>query len=76
MKTIQMTINPDLLDDVDAVVNELGTNRSAFMRHALQMALREHVIHKQEARHAAGYARHPIQAGEFDGWEDEQIDES
>ena len=37
------------------------------------LALRQHEIEKQEARHAAGYAAHPVQAGEFDDWETEQV---
>jgi metal-responsive CopG/Arc/MetJ family transcriptional regulator len=73
MKTIQMTIDPELLDDVDAAVKELGTNRSAFMRDALVDALRQLSIRRLEERHAAGYAAHPPEPGEFDGWEDEQV---
>lgn len=72
MKTIQMTIDPPLLQEVDAAVEELGTNRSAFVRHALQLALRQHLLEKQEMRHARGYATHPGQPGEFDGWDDSQ----
>jgi len=37
------------------------------------LALRQHGIEKQEARHTAGYAAHPVQAGEFDDWETEQV---
>jgi len=32
VKTIQMTIDDDLLSQVDAAVDELGTSRSAFIR--------------------------------------------
>ncbi len=72
MKTIQMTIDPELLADVDEAVRELGTNRSAFMREALEQALRRLSVRRLEERHAAGYARKPAMAGEFDVWEDEQ----
>ena len=73
MRTVQITIDSDLLDDVDAAVQEIGSNRSAFIRAALKLALRRHDIEKQEARHAAGYAAHPVQPDEFDGWETEQV---
>ncbi len=73
MKTIQMTIDDHLLADVDNVVSELQTNRSAFIREALYLALQRFQVRKLEAQHAAGYARHPVAVGEFDGWEDEQV---
>lgn len=28
---------------------------------------------RREQQHTEGYARHPVQSGEFDGWEDEQV---
>lgn len=72
MKTIQMTIDEPLLDEVDEVTQELKTTRSAFIRSALQLALREHAISKLERQHAEGYAKHPVKTGEFDVWESEQ----
>lgn len=72
MKTIQMTIDQALLADVDAAVDDLGTNRSAFIRGALVLALRQLSLRKLEERHADGYALHPVEPGEFDAWEDEQ----
>ena len=73
MRTVQIRIDSDLLDDVDAAAQEIGSNRSDFIRAALKLALRRYEIEKQEARHAAGYAAHPVQPGEFDGWETEQV---
>jgi metal-responsive CopG/Arc/MetJ family transcriptional regulator len=72
MKTIQMTIDEPLLEEVDQVTQELKTSRSAFIRSALQLALREHSVSKLERQHAEGYAKHPVHAGEFDVWEEEQ----
>jgi len=34
MRTIQMTLDDDLVKSVDAVSKELNTSRSAFTRHA------------------------------------------
>lgn len=73
MKTIQMTIDATLLDQVDDAIRELNTSRSAFIRESLQAALRQLQVHRLETRQAAGYARSPIQSDEFDGWEAEQV---
>ena len=72
MKTIQMTIDEPLLDEVDQMVQILETTRSAFVREALQLALRRHRILKMERQQAEGYAKHPIKPGEFDVWITEQ----
>ena len=72
MKTIQMTIDEPLLNEVDHVIQDLKTTRSAFIRSALRLALRKYAISKLEEQHAEGYARRPIAPGEFDIWESEQ----
>jgi len=72
MKTIQMTINEPLLEEVDHVIRDLKTTRSAFIRSALQLALRRHAVSRLEQQHTEGYTRHPIAPGEFDIWEPEQ----
>jgi metal-responsive CopG/Arc/MetJ family transcriptional regulator len=72
MKTIQVTIDESLLEQVDRVTKDLNTTRSAFIRSALKLALKRHVIAKLEERHAQGYAQHPVKPDEFDIWEDEQ----
>jgi metal-responsive CopG/Arc/MetJ family transcriptional regulator len=66
MKTILMTIDEDLLADVDRVIAELRTTRSAFIRSALSLALRQHRVQLLERRHAEGYARGPVAPGEFE----------
>ncbi|MFH1114769.1 MAG: ribbon-helix-helix domain-containing protein [Pseudomonadota bacterium] len=72
MKTIQMTIDESLLMEVDRVTQELKTTRSAFIRSALQLALRRHFIANLEEQHARGYARLPVAPDEFDDWDEEQ----
>jgi metal-responsive CopG/Arc/MetJ family transcriptional regulator len=72
MKTIQMTIDEPLLVEVDRVISELDTTRSAFIRDALQLALRQHRIAEMERKHAEGYAKHPPRTDEIEEWEDEQ----
>lgn len=72
MKTIQMTIDEPLLQNVDRVAEELQTSRSAFIREALEAALRRHRVLQLEQQHKQGYANHPVELGEFDVWLDEQ----
>lgn len=73
MKTIQMTIDEELLSEVDTAVRDLGTSRSAFLREALHLALKRLEIAAMERQHIAGYKRFPIQDDEFDVWQDEQV---
>ena len=72
MKTIQMTIDEPLLAEVDQAIKSLETTRSAFIREALQLALQRYRITELEKKQARGYARHPVEPGEFDIWENEQ----
>lgn len=72
MKTIQMTIDEPLLKIVDRLSRSRKVNRSAFIRSALIAEVGKVERKEQERRHAAGYAKFPVVAGEFDGWEAEQ----
>lgn len=72
MKTIQMTIDEPLLTEVDELIADLNTTRSAFIREALILALQRFKTAQLEQKHADGYARHPVEPGEFDIWETEQ----
>jgi metal-responsive CopG/Arc/MetJ family transcriptional regulator len=72
MKTIQMTIDEALLEQVDKAADALGASRSAFIREALQQALHEFQIRMLEEQQRAGYARHPVTADEFGDWTSEQ----
>ncbi len=73
VKTIQMTIDEDLLSDVDRVIRSLETNRSAFIRNALRLAIKRYEIREMEKRHISGYEKYPVEKGEFDIWQDEQV---
>jgi metal-responsive CopG/Arc/MetJ family transcriptional regulator len=55
VKTVQMTIEDALLEDVDDITTLLGTTRSAFIRQALQAALKKHRKKLLERKHAEGY---------------------
>ena len=72
MKTIQMTLDENLVEAVDQVVKELNTTRSAFTRSALKTALDRIRISRLEESHRRGYTAHPVTSEEFIDWEDEQ----
>ena len=72
MRTVQMTIDNTLLGSVDGVIAELSTTRSAFIREALEAALRKHRARKLEAQHRAGYLKYPQTEDEFEFTEADQ----
>ena len=72
MRTIQMTLDDDLVKAVDRVSKQLHTNRSAFTRKALREALARYNLEQLERRHRQGYERNPVGADEFSVWETEQ----
>lgn len=72
MKTIQMTLDEELLAAVDKAVKALKTTRSAFTREALCEALNQLKTRRLEQKHRQGYQQHPTSQEEFSVWEDEQ----
>ncbi len=72
MKTIQVTIDELLLQQVDQIVQDLKMTRSAFIRQALEQALRQYRVRRLEERDAAGYTAVPATSAETDEWADEQ----
>ena len=74
MRTVQMTLDEDLVRAVDRVAKELRTTRSAFAREALRQA----VARVEDDSAARGEAaarvnlRQPAGAEEFGVWEKEQ----
>ena len=72
MRTIQMTLDDDLVREVDRVSKQLHTNRSAFTRKALREALSRYSLEQLEQKHRQGYEQHPISTDEFSVWEAEQ----
>ncbi|GAB4448130.1 MAG: hypothetical protein Kow0031_30680 [Anaerolineae bacterium] len=73
MKTIQMTIDEPLLEEVDDLIKSLEITRSAFIREALQRALQRYKIEKLERQQVAGYIRQPVEPDEFEAWHAEQV---
>jgi metal-responsive CopG/Arc/MetJ family transcriptional regulator len=73
MRTIQMTLEENLISEVDKVVKLKKTTRSAFTREALQAALINIQEKEMEQKQIKGYIKKPVKAGEFGPWESEQV---
>jgi metal-responsive CopG/Arc/MetJ family transcriptional regulator len=68
-----MTLDEDLVMQVDRAARRLKTTRSAFTRDALREALKRVTTLQREAKHRRGYLDHPVKADEFSDWEGEQV---
>ncbi|MGH9464288.1 MAG: CopG family transcriptional regulator [Thermoanaerobaculia bacterium] len=73
MRTVQMTLDEELVARVDRAARKLGTSRSGFTREALRAALATLVERQLERRHRQGYEANPVRRGEFDAWHGEQV---
>jgi len=65
MRTIQLTIDDDLVIKVDRVVKSKGTTRSAFIRQLLRNVLREIREAELDRKHREGYEKFPVSPDEF-----------
>jgi len=72
MRTVQMTLDDELVENIDRVAHTLKTTRSAFTRMALLDALKKQSELRLVEKHRQGYAASPVQHDEFDDWEVEQ----
>ncbi len=72
MRTVQMTLDDELVRAVDRAVKKLQTTRSAFTRDALRQALSHLRSTNLEQQHRRGYQQHPVGETEFSIWEGEQ----
>lgn len=72
MRTVQMTLDDDLVDAVDKLAKKLKTTRSAFARKALREAIKHANMRSLEHKHKRGYERYPAGKAEFRIWESEQ----
>jgi metal-responsive CopG/Arc/MetJ family transcriptional regulator len=72
MRTVQMTLDDDLVEAVDEIAKKLQTTRSAFAREALRNAVAKYHITDLELKHRQGYEAHPTTEAEFGVWEEEQ----
>jgi len=73
MTTIQMTLDEELLKEVDGTVKRLRTTRSALIRDSIRHYLKSLHVSRLEAQDREAYKRKPVRRGEFDIWEGEQV---
>lgn len=73
MRTVQMTLEPELVAQVDKAARRLGLTRSAFARRALAAAIERLRAQELERRHREGYRRKPAHRSEFEVWAAEQV---
>jgi len=73
LKTIQMTLDEDLVEEIDKIVRKLGITRSAFARNAFRSAIGDIIEKRMELKHQQGYIHKPVRSGEFSAWESEQV---
>src|SRR6266516_1609966 len=69
MRTVQMTLDHELVDAVDRAAKRLRTTRSGFTRDALRAALDRVRVRELESKHREGYRRKPVKKTEFVVWE-------
>lgn len=72
MRTVQMTLDDELVKAIDKAVKRLRTTRSAFAREALREALANLKTAELEQKHRTGYEMRPVGKTEFSVWENEQ----
>ena len=65
MKTVQITMDDELVARVDERAKRLGATRSGFARQALRAALARYEETEKEERQKAGYRRIPPTPQEF-----------
>lgn len=73
MRTVQITLEEDLVEAVDLAARRLNQSRSTFTRQALRAALSQLEMQTLEQQHREGYLKHPVSPGEFSDFEDEQV---
>lgn len=72
-KRVQISLDEDLMTQVRRAARRLKITRTAFVRRALQNALKHVAVLQLEAQHRRGYAAHPVGSDEFSHWEAEQV---
>ncbi len=73
MKTIQVTIDPELLREIDDDAASNGKSRSAFLRQAARYYLKHKRLESISERYRSGYAKGLTKDDGLDAWEEEQV---
>jgi hypothetical protein len=73
MKTIQLTLNEYLFTQVNQAIEQQKTTLSAFLQESIIHYLNRLKIKEMEKQHREDYSKYPVQEGEFDVWDNEQV---
>ncbi len=73
MKTIQITIDPDLLDKIDNDEESMKKGRSAFLRQAVRFYFEQKRLKSISDKYRSGYTQGLAKNDDLTIWEDEQV---
>ena len=72
MRTVQMTLEDDLVVSIDTLAKKMKTTRSGITRLVLRDLLAATRSGQLEEKHRRGYQAKPVKDAEFTAWEKEQ----
>ena len=72
-KTIQVTMEPELLDQIDNDDETRRKGRSAFLRNAVKLYLQQKRLKSISEQYSTGYAHGVEKDPDLKSWEDEQV---
>ncbi len=73
MKTIQITIEPELLHKIDNDEESMKNDRSAFLRQAVRYYLEQKRLKSISDKYRSGYTQGLAKDDDLTIWEDEQV---
>ena len=73
MKTIQITIDPELLHKIDNDEESMKKGRSAFLRQAVRYYLEQKRLKSISEKYRSGYTKELAKDDDLTIWEDEQV---
>ena len=73
MKTIQITIDPELLHKIDNDEESMKKGRSAFLRQAVRYYLEQKRLESISEKYRSGYTQGLAKDNDLTLWEDEQV---
>jgi len=73
MKTIQITIDPELLHKIDHDEESIKKGRSAFLRQAVRYYLEQKRLKSISEKYRLGYAQGSAKDDDLTIWENEQV---
>ena len=73
MKTIQITIDSDLLHKIDNDEESMKKGRSAFLRRAVRFYFEQKRLKSIAEKYRSGYSQALAKDDDLTSWEDEQV---